>query len=269
MIAIYNESCFDTMHRMIEQNTRCDLVLTSPPYNTGRVSSSEKWRNQYQGKYDIHIDNMTQEEYIQWTINLFDLYNRVLSENGVILYNMSYGSDNTMNTASVGLMWLVVAEIIKNTSFTVADRIIWKKKSALPNNTSSNKLTRIVEDVFVFVRKEEIKTFRANKEIKSVRRDRPSQIYYENVFNFVEARNNDGPCSLNKATFSSELCEKLLNIYAKPGSIVYDSFIGTGTTAVACQRMGLDCIGSELSKSQCEFAKNRIKEVFKETVAET
>lgn len=261
MIKIYNEDCFVTMKRISELGEKVDLILTSPPYNTGRVSSSEKWRNEYQGKYDIHIDNMTQEEYIQWTINLFELYDKILKENGVILYNMSYGSDNTMNTASVGLMWLVVAEIIKNTPFTIADRIIWKKKSALPNNTSSNKLTRIVEDVFVIVRKDEIKTFNANKQIKSVRKDRPSQIYYENIFNFIEAKNNDGACSLNKATFSSELCEKLLDIYAKPNSLIYDSFIGTGTTAVACKRMGFSCIGSELSEAQCEFANNRLNKV--------
>lgn len=75
---------------------------------------------------------------------------------------------------------------------------------------------------------------------------------------FVEAKNNDGACSYNKATYSSELCEKLLNIYAKPYGVVYDPFIGTGTTAVACKRMGIDCIGSEISKKQVEFAINRL-----------
>ena len=246
---------------MVEEGVKCDLILTSPPYNTGRVSSNQKWRNEYQGKYDIHVDNMTQEEYIEWTLKLFENYDKILNENGVILYNMSYGSDNTHNTASVGLMWLVIAEIIKRSNFIVVDRIIWKKKSALPNNTSSNKLTRIVEDVFVICRKSEIKTFNANKKVTSIRQDRPTQKYYENIFNYIEAKNNDGSCPYNKATFSTDLCSQLLDIYAPDNATVYDPFMGTGTTAVACKIKGYTYIGSEISEKQCEWANNRLKEV--------
>lgn len=261
---IYNEDCMTTMDNMVNDSMNVDVILTSPPYNTGRVSSSQKWRDSYQGKYDVHVDNMTQEEYIKYSINIFNNFDKILAKDGVVLYNMSYGSDNTMNTASIGLMWLVIGEIIKNTSFTVCDRIIWKKRSALPNNTSPNKLTRIVEDVFVFVRKEELKTFHCNKKVKSIRKDRPTQKYYENIFNYIEAPNNDEKCPYNKATYSSDLCEKLLKIYAKENSIVYDPFIGTGTTAIACVSLGLDYIGSEISENQCVWAKERIISYMKE-----
>ena len=50
-------------------------------------------------------------------------------------------------------MSLVIAELIKNSNFTLADIILWKKKSAIPNNVSSNKLTRIVEYIYCFVEK--------------------------------------------------------------------------------------------------------------------
>ena len=76
---------------------------------------------------------------------------------------------------------------------------------------------------------------------------------------FIEAKNNDGSCPYNKATFSSELCEKLLSLYGRANGWVYDPFMGTGTTAVACKKMGLNCIGSEISENQCEWAKNRIE----------
>lgn len=257
MIRIFNEDCLETMIRFHDGSI--DVILTSPPYNTGRVSSSGKWRDQYQGRYDVHVDNMTQKQYLDWTVKLFRSFNRILKENGVVLYNLSYGNDATNNIESIGLMWLAVAEIIKKTDFVTADRIIWKKNSALPNNTSSNRLTRIVEDVFVFARKSEVKTFKTNKKVVSIRKDRPSQSYYENHFNFVEAKNNDGPCPYNKATYSTELCEKLLRFYAQNGSTVYDPFIGSGTTAIACQRLGLNCYGSEISEKQVEFARDRIK----------
>ena len=144
----------------------------------------------------------------------------------------------------------------------IADTIIWKKKSALPNNVSHNKLTRITEFVFVICRKDEFKTFNANKKV--TKESATGQKYYENVFNFIEAPNNDGSCNVNKATYSSELCEKLLNIYATEKSIVYDPFMGTGTTAIACVKFNgmknsMVCVGSEISAKQVEYSKERLE----------
>ena len=141
----------------------------------------------------------------------------------------------------------------------VADVITWKKKSALPQNISPNKLTRICEYVFVFCRKNEYGTYFANKQVTSIRDT--GQKMYEVVYNFISAPNNDGSCDLNKATYSTELCEKLLNIYAKKNSIVLDPFMGTGTTAVACKSLGHSYIGSELSENQCKYALERLGEV--------
>lgn len=256
---IFNENCFDTINKMIEFEQKIDLILTSPPYNTGRPSNSEKSRNNNEGRYDIHIDNMTQNDYCNWCIDLFNNFDKVLNPNGVILWNVSYGSDATVNTEGIGLMWLSIADIIRNTPFTVADRIIWKKKSALPNNVSKNKLTRIVEDVFVFCRKNEYKTFNCNKTISSIGKN--GQTFYNNYFNFIEAKNNDGTCKLNKATFSSDFCIQLLDLYANENTVVYDPFMGTGTTAVACKQKNITCFGSELSQEQVEFANKRLEEV--------
>ena len=152
MEIIFNEDCFESMKRFEENGDKVNVILTSPPYNTGRPNTSEKARKNNEARYDIHMDTMTQDEYIDWTIKLFNEFDKILAKDGVILWNISYGSDGTVNTSSIGLVWLVIADIIRKTNFTTADRIIWKKKSALPNNVSKNKLTRIVEDVFVFCR---------------------------------------------------------------------------------------------------------------------
>ena len=79
------------------------------------------------------------------------------------------------------------------------------------------------------------------------------------MYNYIEAANNDGANKLNKATFSTELVLKLLNMYATKDSVVYDSFMGTGTTAVACKKYGCKCIGSELSEAQYEYTLERLK----------
>jgi len=47
-------------------------------------------------------------------------------------------------------------------------------------------------------------------------------------------------------------------IYAKPNANVYDSFMGTGTTAESCIIEKLNFVGSEISKAQCDFASKRL-----------
>lgn len=257
----YNENCFDTLKKMEEKDYKVNVILTSPPYNTARCVNTERSREILNQRYDIHFDNMTDDEYHDWTKNLFNEFDKVLNTNGVILYNISYGSENP------NAMW-VALEAIRKTNFMIADTIVWKKKSALPNNTSSNKLTRITEFVFVICRKYEFKTFQANKKVTS--ENARGQKYYENVFNFIEAPNNDGPCKLNKATYSSELVLQLLNMYAHDNDVVYDPFVGTGTTMIGCMKYnngenGLTCIGSELSNAQIDFAKERINNFKKES----
>lgn len=258
-IQLFNEDCFETIKRFRDEGQKINVILTSPPYNTGRPNTSEKAREHHEARYDVHMDTMTQEEYINWTLTLFNSFDEILDKDGVILWNMSYGSDGTVNKEGIGLVWLVIADIIRNTNFTVADRIVWKKRTALPNNVSKNKLTRITEDVFVFCRKDEYKTFQCNKEVSQI--GKTGQTFYKNVYNFIEAPNNDGATKLNKATYSSELCEKLLTLYGTEGSVVYDPFMGTGTTGVACKRIGLQCFGSEISQAQVEFANERINNV--------
>lgn len=257
MFKIYNEDCLSTMKKINKAGGKVDIVLTSPPYNTGRNSGKlERGMDNHERRYDIYLEERSSQEYTDWTIDIFNHYDSILKKNGCVLYNMSYGNENPEQ------MYLTIAEIISKTNFTIADTIIWKKKTALPNNVSHNKLTRICEFVFVFCRKDEYKTFVANKQVKS--QSKTGQNYYENIYNFVEAKNNDGTNKLNKATYSSELCEQLLNIYAKPNAIVYDSFNGTGTTGVACIKMGLNYIGSELSEEQCKFSIERLNSVSEE-----
>lgn len=261
MKKINNEDCFQTIGNIAKGGNKVGLILTSPPYNTCRNSTNSKRRDNHEARYDIHLDNMTDSDYLDWTTKLFKGFDSILKENGVVLYNMSYGTDTTNTTEDYKpneIMYKVIAKVLADTHFTIADTIVWKKSTALPNNTSKNKLTRICEFVYVFVRKQELKTFDTAKKVKSV--SKTGQSFYENVYNFVEAKNNDGVNKLNKATFSSELVLKLLDMYYTTG-VVYDPFLGTGSTGYACEQLGIKWLGSEISEAQCEYAKTRIREL--------
>lgn len=264
-VTIYNGDCLKAIARIPDGSIDC--VLTSPPYNISRTSEksgatllTQRSKCYPMLKYDMMIDAMTSEEYTDWQCRIFTELDRVLKPNGCVLYNISYGAENTTGCFDA------VHGIYTRTPFTIADKLVWMKGSALPNNTSPNRVTRICEDVFVFCRKTETGTFHMNK--RETGRSPTGQSYYENVFNVIDARNNDAPCDLNKATFSTEFARKLLALYAKRKDdapvTVLDPFMGTGTTASAARDLEMDSVGAEISPAQCEYARNRLADMFTE-----
>lgn len=250
-IDIRNEDCFETM----EAIEPVDVVLTSPPYNTNKKAGKNRVIGNTNAdeyiRYDVFVDNFTDDEYTDFTRRLFLKFDKILKPNGCVLYNISYGAENTDG------MFKAINAIICDTPFSIADVIVWKKSNAFPNSVSPNRLTRTCEFVFVLCRETEKNSFNMNKNITSYRET--GQPAYENLTNLIEARNNDGACPVNKATYSSELCEKLLCLYSNKGMTIYDPFMGSGTTAIACMRMGCNCIGSEISEAQCKYAEDRIQ----------
>lgn len=242
---LYNGDCIEVMNYFANNNIKIDKIITSPPYNIIRPNSTDRG-------YDLYKDGMTNDEYINWTIDIFNLYDKILKQNGCIIYNMSYGTENTE------AMSLTIAEILKKTNFTLADIIVWNKYNATPNNVSSNKMTRICEFVYIFCRRNEFYTFTSNKKIIGYREDTQQPIY-ENVFNYFKAQNNDESTELNKATYSTEFVLNIIDRYVKKDDIVLDNFSGTGTTIKACLQRNINCIGIELSEKQCKYTIDRLK----------
>ncbi len=56
-----------------------------------------------------------------------------------------------------------------------------------------------------------------------------------------------------------DFTEKLVKNSSKQGQIILDPFMGSGTTGVACKKLGRDFIGIELNETYFDIAKNRIE----------
>ena len=63
------------------------------------------------------------------------------------------------------------------------------------------------------------------------------------------------------AVFPEKLVSTILENFSNEGDIVYDPFMGSGTTAVVSQKLNRKWLGSELSSNYCELIKKRIDEV--------
>lgn len=130
----------------------CTNILTSPFYNTNKKqckSNTLMKSNNASSKfpylrYDTHVDNMTDEEYCNFTHKLFLEFDRILNPHGTVLYNLSYGNNNRDG------MFKAINTIITQTPFTIADVITWKKSSAMPklNDEVETEAARVMNNSF-------------------------------------------------------------------------------------------------------------------------
>lgn len=244
----YNEDCFVTIERMKEEYIHPNVVLTSPPYNMtkrkGGVSDT--------GRYDVYMDFKPTGEYIKNTVKLFNGLDDIVQPDGTILFNFSYSIENP------SLPYQLVNAIVEETEWEVVDTIIWQKNNGIPFPANPRRLSRIWEFVFVFARKSEIGTYFINKKVTKIA-EKTKQKYYEIYYNWIKAKNNDGSTpKLNQATYSTDLCKQLLSLYSDKDFLVYDPYMGTGTTANACKELGMNYIGSEISKAQVDYSIERL-----------
>lgn len=52
----------------------------------------------------------------------------------------------------------------------------------------------------------------------------------------------------------------LLDKYAKPGDLILDTHLGSGSIAIACHNLGFDLVGYELDQDYFQAAKHRLEE---------
>ncbi len=63
----------------------------------------------------------------------------------------------------------------------------------------------------------------------------------------------------HSATFPVALPAWFIKLFTKPGQLVLDPFIGSGTTAVACRQLGRHFIGMDINAEYCELARQRLR----------
>lgn len=154
--------------------------------------------------------------------------------------------------------WLKSEAEKHNLEFT--DEIVWvKPDGAVPNRIGgferhrkprAYKPNNVTESILVFQKKA---TFLVDKTLKNnsyvVTYDRT------NLWQINPETNSKHP-----APFPLNLVYKIVRYYSYENELVYDPFMGSGTTAVACKNLNRNYIGSEISKEYCDIAEQRLRQ---------
>jgi adenine-specific DNA-methyltransferase len=83
-----------------------------------------------------------------------------------------------------------------------------------------------------------------------------ADVPYTDVWSFPTVQHYPGkhPCEKPQA-----LLEHIVTASTREGATVLDTFMGTGSTGLACQKLGRNFIGCELDANYCDTARRRIE----------
>ena len=60
-----------------------------------------------------------------------------------------------------------------------------------------------------------------------------------------------------------EIIEKLILVASSEGDLIFDPFMGSGTTAAACKEINRNFIGCEIEAKYCEIAEKRLRKTIR------
>lgn len=238
---IYNENCLDTMAKM--PDNFIDLTVTSPPYDNLRT---------YNG-YSFDFKNIAKELY------------RVTKDGGVVVWVVG---DATIKGSETGTSFKQ-ALFFKEIGFNLHDTMIYSKSGF--KNPSNNRYHQTFEYMFVFS-KGNPKTFnpikdRKNKYVgvhggeKSFRDEYGKRF---NVWRYANGGNNTTKDAVFKhpAIFPEQLANDHIISWSNKKDLVYDPFMGSGTTAKMSILNNRNWIGSEISNEYCNLIEERVNKTL-------
>lgn len=248
---IYQENCLETLGRL--PDNFLDMTITSPPYDDLR---------DYNG-YHFPVE---------------DIAAALLSKTqpgGVVIWvvgDRTVSGNETLTSFRHALMF-------QEAGFNVHDTMIYHKNNPIPSDCGK-RYRQCFEYMFCFS-KGQPKTFnpimqpiKQEKAFKSFRITKvgrndlahdhvaPKERKVNNIFsyNVGTSSSKDKIAFEHPAIFPEQLVEDQIKTWTNEGDLVYDCFMGSGTTAKLAHLLKRRWLGSEISEEYVKIAHSRLAE---------
>ena len=237
---IHNESCLETLSKMGDDSV--DLVITSPPYNMrrrvskGKLISRGNDHNELSQKYTEFTDDLPTEEYLEF-------HSKVLTECLRVSNRVFY------NIAVIAGSKQALFQMIGKFAESLKDVIIWDKGHGEPA-IQEGVLNRQFEFILVF-----------EKDYPISRMFRKDVYFNRGTLSDVWKIPREKHVESHGAVMPTQLVRIILENFSTEGDLVYDPFMGSGTTAVVCKQMHRNWMGSEINSDYVKIALERVDNV--------
>lgn len=230
-------------------NNFVDLLIADPPYNLNKDFHGKKFKKTTDDLYEEYTD--------EWV----KLVLPILKENSTI-----YVCCDWQSSPAIG-------KVLKK-YFNVQNRITWQRekgRGALTNwkngmediwfATNSKDYTFNVEDVKI--RRKVIAPYKANgapKDWEETADGNFRNTYPSNFWDDISIPYWSMPENTAHPTQKPEkLLAKLILASSNKGDVVFDPFLGSGSTSVTAKKLGRHYVGIEQNKQYCVWAEKRLE----------
>lgn len=286
----------DLLRRLAPRSVQC--AVTSSPYWGMRLYDNPRVVHWADGEHCSYGFEQTPEGFIRHTVELLYLLKPTLTSNGSVWWNLmdtyntrtpirgssreklkAMGDDPehalgwTEHAAcrhSAGHMYLLdgelamiparVAERASRISYRVKSYITWNKDST-PEPVKS-RVTRQAE-VILHLSAGETPYFEKSawqdleKRLGGWNAPYESAEKITDVWKLPTANGKNG----HGAEFAVSLPGRCISLTTKPGDLVLDPFVGSGTSALAAMELGRLCVGFDTSQTYLATAQKRVKQL--------
>lgn len=205
-------------------NEDCLKTMSSMKDNSVDVTfTSPPYNRKRNDKYSFYDDTI--KDYYSFLRNFIDESIRVTKGNVFVNIQKNYYNKKE------------VFKIIGDYSDSIYEIFIWEKSNPMP--AAGLSVTNAYEFIICF-----------GDSLKS------NTTYTKNHLTTSVAK----MCKEHKAVMHDKVADFFIENFTKEGDVIYDPFMGYGTTAMSCIKNGRRYIGSEISKDYCILTENRLTE---------
>ena len=238
---IYNIDCLEFMKDIPDNSL--DLIFADPPYNLSKsnykmtfIKSKGADLDTNKGKWD-HFESA--DDFEKFTFTWLKECFRILKENGSLWVSGTYHNI------------YLTGYLIQKIGFELLNEILWHKTDATPNLSC----TRFVADHenFIWARKGEKHTFNYDlmKEMNNGKQMR----------SIWPKGKTTGGRKVHPTQKPEWLLERIVLASSNVGEIVFDPFMGSGTTALVAKKHNRHYLGCEINPEYLEISKKRLTEM--------
>ena len=242
-------------------------MITSPPYSTLKVY--------------INDAGVSPDDYVNWFLPYCKEIERVIKPSGSFILNINDKVDNGFRHPYV---FDLISRLHKETNLKMFERLFWNKLKGLPNRY---RFGDRVEFLFWFAKEkgfyfniDEMRTPYSEKSIQRMKnplkkrfsRDESNQNSKEYKDWSPNPKGALPTTLVNISSESKRIADNHVAVYpielvdyfikgsTKPGDLVLDPFMGTGTTGLSATNLGRNYIGFEMQQDYIDIANQRIRD---------
>lgn len=237
--------CHDAVDKMKEWPSSCiDVCITDPPYNIAKKKRGLSWAFSSHVTMESEWDRFLDGDYAAFTHNWMKEVCRVTKTNGNIFVFGSYHN-----------IYLIGA-IAHKLNLRVINSIIWAKPNAQPNITC-RMFTESTEQIIWLCNNAQDKAknwtfnYHVAKELNGGKQMR-------NFWQIPTVSMSERKYGKHPSQKPLVLMERLILSATSPAELVLDCFAGSGSTLVACKKLGRHFVGIERDKKYCDIAHARL-----------